>query len=89
MNRIAMTLALALPLLGGCMGSGGSDKDPQFGTASYQAVMSPEQAQRDYVRRMRDMQKQDERDMRLAEKRCRAERGPDAPCKSLIARTVQ
>ncbi len=79
--RMAIAMAMAVPLLvGGCMGS--DDRRP---TASGWSAVNRADAEKAYRRSIKDAQDRDARARREAESRCRAERGPDAPCNGLIA----
>jgi hypothetical protein len=81
MNRIALSLAIALPLMaGGCMGS---SRDAA-GVATYGPV-SQADADKAFRRSLKDAEERDKRARREAEGRCRQERGPQAPCNGLIA----
>lgn len=81
MNRIALSLAVALPIItGGCMGT---TRDAA-GVATYGAI-SQADADKAFRRSLKDADDRDKRARREAEGRCRQERGPQAPCNGLIA----
>jgi len=79
--RMAIAMAAAVPLLvGGCMGS-----DRNASATSGWSAVNRADAEKTFRRSIKDAQDRDRRDRREAEGRCRAERGPDAPCNGLVA----